>query len=64
MQTHTSRIIKGKRTYFFDVKQTKTGEKYLVITESWLIQTDTPPKVNGVNGRGLSPGCWPGPNRF
>ena len=24
----------GKRTYFFDVKETKTGEKFLVITES------------------------------
>lgn len=30
-----SRALKaGKRTYFFDVKQTKSGEKYLVITES------------------------------
>lgn len=24
----------GKRTYFFDVKETKTNEKFLVITES------------------------------
>lgn len=24
----------GKRTYFFDVKQTKNGEKFLIITES------------------------------
>ena len=24
----------GKRTYFFDVKETKSNEKYLVITES------------------------------
>lgn len=24
----------GKRTYFFDVKQTKNKEKYLIITES------------------------------
>lgn len=24
----------GKRTYFFDVKETKSGEKYLTITES------------------------------
>ncbi|MCF0210428.1 MAG: DUF3276 family protein [Bacteroidales bacterium] len=30
-----SRSLKaGKRTYFFDVKKTKAGEKYLVITES------------------------------
>ncbi len=30
-----SQVIRaGKRTYFFDVKETKTGEKYLVITES------------------------------
>ena len=27
----------GKRTYFFDVKQAKSGEKYLVITESKLV---------------------------
>lgn len=24
----------GKRTYFFDVKETKSGDKYLTITES------------------------------
>ncbi|MBO4489366.1 MAG: DUF3276 family protein [Bacteroidales bacterium] len=30
-----SRAVKaGKRTYFFDVKSTKTGEMYLTITES------------------------------
>jgi Protein of unknown function (DUF3276). len=30
-----SRAMKaGKRTYFFDVKETKAGERYLVITES------------------------------
>jgi len=30
-----SSIMKaGKRTYFFDVKSTKSGEKYLTITES------------------------------
>ena len=30
-----SRVIRaGKRTYFFDVKATKSGEQYLTITES------------------------------
>jgi hypothetical protein len=30
-----SRVIRaGKRTYFFDVKTTKSGENYLTITES------------------------------
>lgn len=30
-----SKAVKaGKRTYFFDVKETKSGEKYLTITES------------------------------
>lgn len=31
---YSSVIKAGKRTYFFDVKQTKMGEKYLTITES------------------------------
>lgn len=26
----------GKRTYFFDVKETKDGKPYLTITESWF----------------------------
>jgi hypothetical protein len=35
MAEETSRIVRaGKRTYFFDIKEAKTGEKYLVITES------------------------------
>ncbi len=30
-----SRVIRaGKRTYFFDVKATRSGENYLTITES------------------------------
>jgi len=30
-----SRAVKaGKRTYFFDVKETKAGEQYLTLTES------------------------------
>lgn len=34
-ETATSRIVKaGSKTYFFDVKQTKEGKPYLVITES------------------------------
>lgn len=31
---YTNIIKAGKRTYFFDVKLTKSGEKYLTITES------------------------------
>jgi hypothetical protein len=34
-ETSTSKVIKaGSKTYFFDVKQTKDGKPYLVITES------------------------------
>lgn len=30
-----SRVVRaGKRTYFFDVKSTRTGENYLTVTES------------------------------
>ena len=33
----TSRMLKaGKKTYFFDIKQTKEGKPYLLITESWF----------------------------
>ena len=31
-----SRMLKaGKKTYFFDIKSTKDGKPYLLITESW-----------------------------
>ena len=30
----SKRIRAGRRTYFFDVKQTKDGSKYVVLTES------------------------------
>lgn len=30
----SKRVRAGKRTYFFDVKETKSGEYYLSITES------------------------------
>ena len=33
----TSRMLKaGKKTYFFDIKETKDGKPYLLITESWF----------------------------
>lgn len=36
-----SRSLKaGKRTYFFDVKQTRNNDKYLVITESKKLFND------------------------
>ena len=33
-EVYSKSVKAGKRTYFFDVKQTKNKEKYLVITES------------------------------
>ena len=30
----SSTVKAGRRTYFFDVKETRAGEKYLTITES------------------------------
>jgi hypothetical protein len=30
----SKRVRAGKRTYFFDVKSTKSGEKFITITES------------------------------
>lgn len=32
----SKRLAAGAKTYFFDVKETKTGKKYLRITESRL----------------------------
>ena len=49
METTTGRVLKaGKRTYFFDVKQTKTGEKYLVITESRRVGEDKTRKRSAI----------------
>ena len=49
MATTTGRMLKsGKRTYFFDVKQTKTDEKYLVITELRLIGGDKTRKRSAI----------------
>ena len=49
-QEQLSRTLKaGKRTYFFDIKETKDGKPYLVITESWFkkeAQEDEPPVRN------------------
>lgn len=36
----TGRIAAGSRTYFFDVKESKDGTKYLVISESRKTSTD------------------------
>ena len=36
-QKGNSRMLKaGKKTYFFDIKVTKEGKPYLLITESWF----------------------------
>ena len=40
-QEISSRTLKaGKKTYFFDIKETKEGKPYLVITESWFKDDD------------------------
>lgn len=34
---HGSKMVKaGRRTYFFDIKETKDGKFYLVINENWF----------------------------
>lgn len=33
-ELYSKAVRAGKRTYFFDVKATKSGDKYLTITES------------------------------
>lgn len=33
-EVHSSELRAGSRTYFFDVKETRSGEYYLTITES------------------------------
>lgn len=35
-ELHSERLSAGQRTYFFDIKQTPNGDKYLNITESKL----------------------------
>jgi hypothetical protein len=30
----TEKVLAGKRTYFFDIKESENGAKYLVISES------------------------------
>ncbi len=40
-EVYSKALRAGKRTYFFDVKQTKNNEKYLVITESKKVFDDT-----------------------
>ncbi len=33
-EVYSTKVKAGKRTYFFDVKETKSGEYYLTLTES------------------------------
>jgi hypothetical protein len=35
-ELHSEKLSAGQRTYFFDIKQTPNGDKYLNITESKL----------------------------
>ena len=40
-QQELSKSLKaGKKTYFFDIKETKGGKPYLMITESWFKSDD------------------------
>lgn len=39
-EIYSKALKAGKRTYFFDVKQTRNNEKYLVITESKKVFND------------------------
>lgn len=44
-----SEIIRcGKRTYFFDIKITANGDKYLRITETRLMEEGQPRKRNNI----------------
>ena len=37
MREQESKTVKaGAKTYFFDLKETKEGKPYLVVTESWF----------------------------
>jgi hypothetical protein len=35
-QTESKTVKAGSKTYFFDLKETKEGQPYLTITESWF----------------------------
>ena len=35
---HSERLQCGSKTYFFDMRETKSGDKYLQITESRLLK--------------------------
>lgn len=35
-EIYSARVDTGRRTYFFDIKQSESGERYLLITESHL----------------------------
>jgi hypothetical protein len=41
MELYSNQLKVGKRTYFFDVKQTKELKRYLVITESKKLNTNS-----------------------
>jgi DNA-directed RNA polymerase specialized sigma24 family protein len=36
----SERVTAGRRTYFFDVKESANGDKYLTISESWRDNED------------------------
>jgi len=50
-QQELSKTLKaGKKTYFFDIKETKDGKPYLMITESWFKtdKQDEEPERNNI----------------
>ena len=50
-QNDQSKTLKaGKKTYFFDIKETKGGKPYLMITESWFKsdEEDSEPERNNI----------------
>lgn len=49
MAEMTSKIVKaGGRTYFFDLKEARTGDQYLAITESWFVKEQNGPVRNRI----------------
>jgi len=50
-QQELSKTLKaGKKTYFFDIKESKSGKPYLMITESWFKtdKDDEEPERNNI----------------
>ncbi len=44
-ELYTESVKAGKRTYYFDVKQNRKGDKYITITESKRLATNGDPSA-------------------